>query len=166
MASKLFEDIISEIEQQEKDPNYVKKVKTYSHDFYFGQMIGNIIVDNYLLNVNVDLMYNNVVLVSEEEFNKAKRLENYTYNHGYSDSSKEFRKDNHKVWLEYVDSLAAKYLPKTIDCIINLPLFTVTEDIQKGIENSIWNCDFSRYWVENLVGQTFGINNPITIYLK
>ena len=162
MASKLLDELLDEM----KKTNYKPEVKIYSDEFYFGRMVGQIIVDKYLLNVDVDSMYKHIIRVSTEEFNEAERLRDFIYSQGYSQGFEEFRKVNHKIWLDYVDSLAIKYLPETITCTFDLPEFVVTEDIQKGIENAIWNCDFSRYWLDNLVGQTINKNNPIILKLQ
>lgn len=163
MASKLLNEILDEL----KDYEPIKK--KYSNDYYLGTFIGKEIVNVYLLNVDVDSIYNKCVHVSEEEFEEAARLYNivsnaFTYDRNYKTDT---AKEAHKNWLSYVKSLELKYLPKTIDCYFPQVELTINQDIYQGIKDAIWDCDFSNYDVtEDLIGQSFGFDKPITIYLQ
>jgi hypothetical protein len=124
-------------------------MKGINESYQLGQLTGEIIELKYLPTLETDMIKTSTVIkVSSEDLIENKRLDDilhssYTFNGGSGDST-----DTHKDWLDHVNILADKYLPKEIECRVTKIEPSDLDSFKKGLYDYLWNTDLSWYMPE------------------
>ena len=130
--------------REELESMPAKSYPDYSLEFQLGLYIGEQIERNYLPCLSVDGVTNNSIEMSEEDIFEYEKI------HNALDTVPEREKlGDSQQWKSYIDfryMLYKKYLPEKLDCWVNR-IYSITnmEDLKKGIETYLWNCDNCNY---------------------
>lgn len=125
-------------------PDECFKKPKYSKDYQIGNLIGQNIVDG-LPTLSTDALKTfNVFEIPEnlEDLWEKKQTEYRKLKYDTEESSKKFY-ENLK-W--YKTNLEGVFLPEEVEFIVyNFYEDKFTEDMRKGFDDAIWNCDLSHY---------------------
>jgi hypothetical protein len=119
-------------------------------NYQMGLLLGELILNKYLPTLSVDgLRTNNIINVSEEEQQQYEKMDNLWFNQTFKKDKTEFEKFTDTKLFEEVKkfrySLANKYLPKHLECIINTITPTNIDLLKVGVEDVLWDSDLSWY---------------------
>ena len=117
-------------------------------NYQLGILAGSIIYEKYLPTLSTDLMHSKVVIdVTDEadlaEHNRFQKLYDSTLG-----NEVEFKKV-HKEWLEFYKPMSKKYLPETLECLIEKIEPTDIDKFKDGLNTYLWNTDLSHYMAED-----------------
>ena len=118
-----------------------------SLDYQLGYMIGDQIVDRYLITLSNERGTRNVIEISSEEqaeYDRLHEIWSVAYNIDKNNSNEEWT-----AYRDFANSLQKKYLPPKLECYIGrIESVNKIEDIKQGIRDSLWNCDVCCYDTE------------------
>lgn len=126
-------------------------------DYYLGTLVGQIIFLKYLPTMNTDMLQSlHVIDVSEEDKAEVDRLHQIltdTYSDGTVPKTKYGMKESteiaHKNWIDYINVLAEKYLPKKLECHFEKIKVGDFKEFKEGLTDYLWNTDLSWYMPED-----------------
>jgi hypothetical protein len=121
--------------------------------YQLGYYVGEEIVSRYLPTLSVDsITTRKNISVTCAEGDEARRLNAVWFNKyhtvkGTDAERSEATQEEWKALRAYHKMLEEKYLPKTVEC--HLQLLNITEndmaEFKKGVSHSLWDCDGSHY---------------------
>lgn len=134
-----------------KNLNTKKIINDLNYDL--GLMVGELIVNNHLPTLNTDMVNTNQIInVSDEETKKWVEISEKNFkrwlDNGMKNKDEEYLKEFYEN-LKWYHLLEEKYLPETINVRINKIKPTNLKDFKKGINDALWDCDFSHYTVND-----------------
>lgn len=115
-----------------------------SLEYQLGYMIGDQIVDRYLITLSNERGTRNVIEILPEEQAEYDRLHNIwsdAYNIDKNNSQEEW-----KSYRDYAHSLQKKYLPPKLECYVGrIESVNDINELKQGIRNALWNSDVCCY---------------------
>lgn len=123
-------------------------------NYQLGLYIGEYIITHHLPTLSTDMLKSRTIIqVSEEETAEWEKL-NSKYGPLYisdKDPDKEAKEESRtRIFYDnrkWYHKLEEKYLPETIKVTVPRFIPTKIEEIKKGIELALWDCDMSHYKV-------------------
>jgi hypothetical protein len=118
-----------------------------SLNFQLGILAGDIIYQKYLPTLSTDMMKTPTVIEVTDELDLAEhnRLQKLMDN---AIGRPELFGLVHKEWLAFYKPMSKKYLPKTIECLIEKIEPTDLDEFKKGLNTFLWGTDLSHYMTE------------------
>lgn len=136
---KLMQKRINDVKS---NPKPEKPPKTL--EYQLGCMIGDQIVDRYLLTLSNERGTRNVIEIAPEEQAEYDRLHNLwgdAYNIDKENSKKEWQ-----AYRDYAHFLQKKYLPAKLECYVGrIESVNDIEELKQGIRHALWNSDVCCY---------------------
>jgi len=115
-----------------------------SLEYQLGFMIGDQIVDRYLITLSNERHTRNVIEISNEEQTEYDRLHNI-WSDAY-DRSKDNSKEEWKIYRDFAHSLQKKYLPAKLECFVGkIESVNNLEEVKEGIRHALWDSDSCCY---------------------
>ncbi len=135
-----------------RKPNQTKIINELN--FSLGISVGDNIVNNFLPTLSTDMLHSkSIIEVSPEESEIWKKMHDEWFELAMKDRQDKKSgddKESTRVFYEnrkwYV-KIEEKYLPETIEVRITKIKPTNIKEFQRGIEEALWDCDFSHYKV-------------------
>jgi len=125
-------------------------MKKQSLEYQLGFHIGNYIVCQYLVVLDIDsLQTRNVINVSVDEKNKYEQLNDKWFN---TVLFKELNStDNWKELRLFHNEMIKKYIPEELICYVDYFDVENMSEFKDGLEDSLWNSDLSHYSLNEIV---------------
>jgi hypothetical protein len=117
-------------------------------NYQLGVLVGRIIYEKYLPTLSTDMLQSPTVIqvTDETDLTEQSRFSNlFESTLGNSERFGEI----HKQWMEFYKPMSKKYLPKTIECMIDKVEPTDMEEFKNGLNSYLWNTDLSHYRAVN-----------------
>jgi len=117
-------------------------------NFQLGILAGDIIYQKYLPTLSTDMLKTPTVIEVTDESDLAEhnRLQKLMDN---AIGRPEWFGPVHKEWMVFYKPMSKKYLPKTIECLIEKIEPTDLEEFKKGLNTFLWGTDLSHYMAED-----------------
>jgi hypothetical protein len=117
-------------------------------NFQLGILAGDTIYQKYLPTLSTDMLKTSTVIeVTDEsdlaEHNRLQKLMDNVI------GRPELFGSVHKEWVVFYKPMSKKYLPKTIECLIEKIEPTDLEEFKKGLNAFLWDTDLSHYMAED-----------------
>ena len=124
-------------------------------NYQLGLYVGHYIVMKHLPTLSTDALKSNVIIdVTPEEAAEYEKLEQEWVPFDANAKNSNYR---FKLYRDYADSLAIKYLAPELKVMVPKVYPKNMETFKKGIYDSIWDCDLSHYMLEDdFFEQTMG----------
>lgn len=114
-----------------------------STEYNLGYMIGEYILWQYLPTLNIHPCQScHVIEVSTDEMTEFNRLHDIWFHLRNKSGERDIAWEQLKIYEKYLDT---KYLPETVECYLPITLSDITENIEQGIYQSLWDSDCSCY---------------------
>lgn len=131
---------------------------TSNESYSLGQLTGEIIEHKYLPTMETDMLKTfNVIKVDDTDIAENKRLDGILDNTYRMAKGPVHSKIAHTKWIEHTYTLADKYLPSEITCLITKIEPKDINAFKEGLISYLWNTDLSWYMPED---DFFKPNNP------
>ena len=136
---------------------------TELHNYYMGQLVGEIILIKYLPTLETDMIQTNkrVKVTDPDEFKENCRLDEILVTK-MSSKDDEYS-EAHANWLTHTKMLAKKYLPEKLECRVTQIEITDVDSFKEGLDDYLWGCDVSWYvakddFLKSNINESGGIN--------
>ena len=139
-----------------------------SLDYQLGFIIGDQIVDRYLITLSNERGTRNVIEISSEEQAEYERLHD-AWSCNYNSDIITSAEKEWKAYRDYAHFLQKKYLPAKLECHVSrIESVNDIEELKKGIRNSLWNSDVCCYdtTVIDIEDDNIMSFSKVTIYLE
>lgn len=136
-------------------------------EYQLGYMIGDQIVDRYLITLSNERHTRNVIVIAPQEQAEYERLHNI-WNDAYNIDN-EKSKEEWKAYRDYTHSLQRKYLPAKLECFVGkIESVNNLEEVKEGIRHALWNSDSCCYdtTVIDIENDDLMRSSKVTIYLE
>lgn len=160
--NKLIEKRIDDIKSNPKPERPPKTL-----EYQLGFMIGEQIVDRYLITLSNERHTRNVIEIAPEEQAEYDRLSNL-WSDAY-DRNKDNAKEEWKAYRDYAHFLQRKYLPAKLECFVGrIESINNLEEVKEGIRHALWDSDSCCYdtTVIDIENDDLMRSSKVTIYLE
>ena len=117
-------------------------------NFQLGELAGEIIYEKYLPTLSTDMLLSKVVIEVTDEADLAEHNRFQKLFDSALGNIDEYRKI-HKQWLEFYKPMSKKYLPETIECLVEKIEPTDIDKFKEGLNTFLWNIDLSHYMAKD-----------------